>query len=164
MCRSPNSPTNCGAADGTRSVPATFVGNVLITFSQRFWRSLTHRPTSSPRRSRERHRHRSAAVRRASPTWQRSQLSVAVDCRRRRCLGLRLPSFPPILAASRSRLSMTAARSVKSLPTSSASSREALGFADSLRDRFELGLRVSLAGSLHRPTNRQRSRPEDRAR
>ncbi len=30
MCRSPNSSTNLAVADGTRSVPATFVGNVIL--------------------------------------------------------------------------------------------------------------------------------------
>ena len=30
MCRSPNSSTNHGLADGTRSVPATFFGNVHL--------------------------------------------------------------------------------------------------------------------------------------
>ena len=29
MCRSPNSSANHGLADGTRSVPATFVGHVF---------------------------------------------------------------------------------------------------------------------------------------
>ena len=34
MCRSPNSSANRGLADGTRSVPATFVGHVKRELGQ----------------------------------------------------------------------------------------------------------------------------------
>ena len=35
MCRSPNSSANPGLADGTRSVPATFVGHVKSSLAAR---------------------------------------------------------------------------------------------------------------------------------
>ena len=50
MCRSPNSSANHGLADGTRSVPATFVGHVLIhldsLFCDAFAQAIHHKSPS----------------------------------------------------------------------------------------------------------------------